>query len=73
MEEQQLLLALRLLHRLQEYWVNYKMVKNSKERLEQDRAAVRKFQAETERRANEVRRKIAAEEAQVKKFFKEGR
>ncbi len=46
---------------------------NSKKRLEMDRAAVKKFQAETDRRAAELRRKVLADQAKVKAFFKEGR
>ncbi|KKN59844.1 hypothetical protein LCGC14_0538420 [marine sediment metagenome] len=49
------------------------MINNSKKRLEMDKATVRRFQAETERRRNELRRKILADEAKVKQFFKEGR
>ena len=49
------------------------MTNNSKKRLEEDRATVRKFQIENKRRADELRRKIAVDDAKVKKFFQEGR
>ncbi len=46
------------------------MTSNSKKRLEMDRAAIRKFQAETDRRAAELRGKILADQAKVKSFLK---
>lgn len=49
------------------------MTNNSKQRLEKDRLAVRKFQLETERRRKDLRKKVLADQAKVKAFFKEGR
>lgn len=49
------------------------MTNNSKKRLERDKEAVRKFQAETERRRKDLRKKVLADQAKVKKFFQEGR
>lgn len=49
------------------------MTDNRKKRIEMDKKIVREFQAETERRRKDLRRKVLAEETRVKKFFKEGR
>jgi len=41
-------------------------------RLEEDRKAVKKFQAETERRKKDLRKKVLADQARVKKFLQKG-
>lgn len=46
---------------------------NSKKRLEKDRATVRKFQAETDRRSRDLRRKVLADQARVKRFLQDKR
>lgn len=49
------------------------MTNNSEKRLEMDKATIKKFQAESERRRKDLRRKVLADQAKVKKFFQEGR
>ncbi len=46
---------------------------NSKKRLEKDRKVVKKFQAETDRRSRDLRKKVLADQARVKKFLQDKR